>query len=104
MENRVVVTGLGVVSAVGNEIPAFWHSLREGKSGVGPLMTFDASQFDSRIAGEVKGFNPALYGLSTKDNLCARHKALASPPIILVEHNLSVRTYPALIFITPSSV
>jgi len=66
-ENRVVVTGLGVVSAVGNDIPAFWQSLREGKSGVGPLMTFDASKFDSRIAGEVKGFNPALYGLSTKD-------------------------------------
>ncbi|MEK6727732.1 MAG: beta-ketoacyl-ACP synthase II [Candidatus Omnitrophota bacterium] len=67
MENRVVVTGLGVVSAVGNDIPTFWQSLKEGKSGVGPLMTFDASKFDSRIAGEVKGFNPALYGLSTKD-------------------------------------
>ena len=66
-ENRVVVTGLGVISAVGNDIPTFWQSLREGKSGVGPLMTFDASKFDSRIAGEVKGFNPALYGLSTKD-------------------------------------
>lgn len=67
MENRVVVTGLGVISAIGNDIPAFWKSLKEGKSGVGPLMTFDASKFDSRIAAEVKGFDPALYGLSTKD-------------------------------------
>lgn len=66
-ENRVVVTGLGVISAIGNDIPVFWKSLQEGKSGVGPLMTFDASKFDSRIAAEVKGFDPALYGLSTKD-------------------------------------
>lgn len=66
-ENRVVVTGLGVISAIGNDVPAFWKSLQEGKSGVGPLMTFDASKFDSRIAAEVKGFDPALYGLSTKD-------------------------------------
>lgn len=66
-EHRVVVTGLGVVSAIGNDISTFWNSLREGKSGVGPLTTFDASKFDSRIAAEVKGFVPALYGLSTKD-------------------------------------
>lgn len=66
-ENRVVVTGLGVISAIGNDIPVFWKSLQEGKSGVGPLMTFDASKFDSRIAAEVKGFDPELYGLSTKD-------------------------------------
>lgn len=66
-EHRVVVTGLGVVSAIGNDISTFWNSLREGKSGVGPLTAFDASQFDSRIAAEVKGFVPALYGLSTKD-------------------------------------
>lgn len=66
-EHRVVVTGLGVVSAIGNDISTFWNSLREGKSGVGPLTTFDASKFDSRIAAEVKGFVPALYGLSSKD-------------------------------------
>lgn len=66
-EHRVVVTGLGVVSAIGNDIPAFWDSLKEGRSGVGPLTTFDASKFDSRIAAEVKGFDPAFYGLSTKD-------------------------------------
>lgn len=66
-ERRVVVTGLGVISAVGNDAPTFWKSLKEGESGVGPFTAFDASAFDSRIAAEVKGFDPALYGLSTKD-------------------------------------
>lgn len=65
--NRVVVTGLGVISPVGNEIPVFWHALKEGKSGIGPLTTFDASAFESRIAGEVKVFDPVSYGISLKD-------------------------------------
>jgi len=71
-EHRVVVTGLGVISAVGNDAAAFWKALKEGKGGIGPITSFDASKFDSRIAGEVKGFNPALYGISVKDT---RHMA-----------------------------
>jgi 3-oxoacyl-[acyl-carrier-protein] synthase II len=67
MENRVVVTGLGVISAVGNDVPGFWEALKAGRSGIDKLTTFDASQFDSRIAGEVKGFDPALYGMTSKD-------------------------------------
>lgn len=67
MEKRVVVTGLGVISPIGNDIPSFWRSLREGKSGIGMLTSFDATKFDSRIAGEVKGFDPALHGISFKD-------------------------------------
>ncbi|MCX5697332.1 MAG: beta-ketoacyl-ACP synthase II [Candidatus Omnitrophica bacterium] len=66
-EHRVVVTGLGIISPVGNDVPAFWEALKQGKSGVGPLTSFDASKFDSRIAAEIKGFDPALYGLSSKD-------------------------------------
>jgi 3-oxoacyl-[acyl-carrier-protein] synthase II len=66
-ENRVVVTGLGMVSAVGNDVSSCWEALKSGKSGIGPLTSFDASRFDSRIAGEVKGFDPFLYGLSSKD-------------------------------------
>ena len=67
MENRVVITGLGAISAVGNDVPSFWEALKAGKGGIGPLTTFDASAFDSRIAGEVKGFDPHLYALSSKD-------------------------------------
>ncbi|MFA5096836.1 MAG: beta-ketoacyl-ACP synthase II [Candidatus Omnitrophota bacterium] len=67
MKNRVVITGLGVISPLGNDVASFWKALKEGKSGVGPVTKFDASQFDSRIAGEVKGFDPALYGLEFKE-------------------------------------
>jgi len=67
METRVVVTGLGVISAVGNDVSSFWQALKAGKNGVGPIATFDASKFDSRIAGEVKGFDPGFYGMSSKD-------------------------------------
>ena len=58
---RVVVTGLGAVTPVGNDVPAMWRALCAGESGVGPITSFDAAQFDSRIAAEVKGFDPAQY-------------------------------------------
>jgi 3-oxoacyl-[acyl-carrier-protein] synthase II len=66
-KRRVVVTGLGVISPVGNDVATYWKALKEGVSGVDKLTTFDASAFDSRIAGEIKGFNPQLYGLTKKD-------------------------------------
>jgi 3-oxoacyl-[acyl-carrier-protein] synthase II len=66
-ENRVAVTGLGVISPVGNSVPSFWAALKEGKSGVGKLTTFDASAFDSRIAAEVKNFDHLAYGITKKD-------------------------------------
>ena len=67
MKKRVVITGLGVISPVGNDIASFWQSLKEGKSGVGPITSFDAADFDSRIAAEVKNFDPTHYGISLKD-------------------------------------
>ena len=56
---RVVVTGLGVVTPVGLDVPAMWQALLEGRSGIGPIRRFDAAAFDSRIAAEVDGFDPA---------------------------------------------
>jgi 3-oxoacyl-[acyl-carrier-protein] synthase II len=67
MENRVVVTGLGIISPNGNDVSSFWKSMKEGIGGVGPLTSFDPAKFDSRIAAEVKGFDPALYGMNSKD-------------------------------------
>lgn len=58
MRRRVVVTGIGVVSPVGNNKEDFWTSLVNGRSGVGPLCSFDCKDYDSRIAGEVKNFTP----------------------------------------------
>jgi len=56
MTERVVVTGLGVVSCVGNDPTAFWDALIHGRSGIGPITAFDATPFKTRIAGEVKNF------------------------------------------------
>jgi 3-oxoacyl-[acyl-carrier-protein] synthase II len=64
--HRVVVTGLGVISPVGNTLDEFWKSLCEGKSGVGRITLFDASGFSSQIGGEVKGFDPLTF-ISPKD-------------------------------------
>jgi 3-oxoacyl-[acyl-carrier-protein] synthase II len=57
-KTRVVVTGLGAVTPVGNTVEAFWRSICEGRSGVGPITHFDAKRLDARIAAEVKDFDP----------------------------------------------
>jgi 3-oxoacyl-[acyl-carrier-protein] synthase II len=61
MRRRVVVTGLGAVSPVGNDVATTWRSLLEGKSGGAPITKFDASNFAVRFACEVKGFDPLQY-------------------------------------------
>lgn len=58
---RVVVTGLGAITPIGNNLAEYWESLLSGRSGIGPITLFDASRHDCRIAGEVKGFNPHDY-------------------------------------------
>lgn len=63
---RVVVTGLGAITPIGNNLAEYWESLLSGRSGIGPITLFDASRHDCRIAGEVKGFNPHDY-LDRKD-------------------------------------
>ena len=63
---RVVVTGLGCISPVGNDVEEAWHNLIQGKSGAGTITRFDASLYPSRIAAEVKGFDPLGF-LSTKE-------------------------------------
>lgn len=55
---RVVVTGLGAVTPLGLDVPGLWHGIEEGRSGIGPITRFDASAHDTRIAAEVKGFDP----------------------------------------------
>lgn len=56
-QKRVVVTGLGVVSPVGSTLDSFWAAIQAGESGIGPITYFDASAFDTKFAGQVKGFN-----------------------------------------------
>lgn len=58
---RVVVTGMGAITPLGNTVTEYWSSLLEGRSGIGPITLFDASRHACRIAGEVKGFDPCDY-------------------------------------------
>jgi 3-oxoacyl-[acyl-carrier-protein] synthase II len=61
LRRRVVVTGVGLVIPTGIGVPEAWKNACEGKSGIGPLTRFDAKDFETRIAGEVKGFTPEKY-------------------------------------------
>ncbi|MBF6591782.1 MAG: beta-ketoacyl-[acyl-carrier-protein] synthase II, partial [Ktedonobacterales bacterium] len=61
MSRRVVVTGIGLVSPLGNDTPTTWKALVEGRSGVGPITTFDTSDQEVRIAAETKGFDASKY-------------------------------------------
>ena len=76
--NRVVVTGMGILAPNGIGLEAFWDSLVAGRSGVGPITHFDASAFKSRIAGEVKDFQPLDYiDPKFKPKRMARHTQFA---------------------------
>ena len=63
---RVVITGLGIISPVGNTVPEAWDNIVNGRSGIGAITRFDASSFPVKIAGEVKGFDLGAY-LSPKE-------------------------------------
>ena len=54
---RVVVTGLGALAPNGNDLDSFWDALVNGRSGIGPITKFDASEHRAQIAGEIKGFD-----------------------------------------------
>ncbi len=66
-KRRVVMTGAWAVTPVGNTAEEFWASLLAGRSGIGPITRFDASQMPTRIAGEIKGFDPLKY-IDKKDD------------------------------------
>ncbi len=60
-KQRVVVTGMGVISPVGNDVATFWNNIKNGVSGIGPLTKCDATGLDSKVAAEVKGFDAKAY-------------------------------------------
>lgn len=92
MKRRVVVTGMGMVTPLGIGTEASWQALCRGRSGVGPVTGFDAGEFRTRIAGEVKGFNP----LDFIDRKLARrgdrfiHFALAAARMALEDAKLKI--------------
>lgn len=58
---RVVITGMGIISPIGNDISSFWNSLTAGVCGIGPITAFDTAEYKVKLAAEVKGFDPLLY-------------------------------------------
>lgn len=93
---RVVVTGLGAITPIGNTLTDYWQGLLSGRNGIGPITLFDASGHDCRIAGEVKGFDPHEY-LDRKDAkrmdrfaqfaVAASKQALADAQFVINELN-----------------
>ena len=66
MTRRVVVTGMGTVNPLGNNVKDFWSAIRAGENGIGALDRFDTKDFSAKIAGQVKGFAPEKV-LETKE-------------------------------------
>jgi 3-oxoacyl-(acyl-carrier-protein) synthase len=92
--NRVVITGMGILAPNGTGLESFWESLLACRSGVGPITAFDASGFKSRIAGEVKDFDPLEYmDAHWKPKRMARHTQLAyaATQMALKDANLDLK-------------
>jgi 3-oxoacyl-[acyl-carrier-protein] synthase II len=66
-DRRVVITGMGVITPIGNELDTFWDNLKNGVSGIGKITAFDTSAYDCQIAGEVRDFEPKDYFNNPKD-------------------------------------
>ena len=92
MNKRVVVTGLGMVSPLGIGVNENWEAICQGKSGIGPVTRFDITDFPSKIAGEVKGFNPEDFidKKETKKMDIFIHYALASGMMALKDSGLII--------------
>ncbi|MEN3371311.1 MAG: 3-oxoacyl-[acyl-carrier-protein] synthase [Verrucomicrobiota bacterium] len=68
MNRRVVITGMGVITPVGNDLETFWRSLLNGVSGIERIQAFDVSQYDCQIGGEVRNFEPKDFFKNPKDS------------------------------------
>src|SRR3984893_6296433 len=66
-DRRVVITGMGVVTPVGNDVETFWSNLKNGVSGIHTIDSFDTTAYDCKICGQVRGFDPKLFFKNPKD-------------------------------------
>jgi 3-oxoacyl-[acyl-carrier-protein] synthase II len=89
---RVVITGLGLVTSLGHTVGETWEALCQGRSGIGPIAQFDASEYPVRFAGEVRNFDPSRY-LAYKDirrNDAFVHLAVAASRQALEQAQISI--------------
>jgi 3-oxoacyl-[acyl-carrier-protein] synthase II len=92
MERRVVITGVGLVSPLGIGTQPNWEALLAGTSGIGPITRFDTADYPAKIAGEVKGFDPALYSPAkeVKKSDLFIHYALAATQFAMEDSGLKI--------------
>lgn len=92
LKRRVVITGMGVVTPLGNDLETTWAALLAGQSGVGPITRFDASDLPTRIAAEVKDFNPAdhMDAKDVKKMDLFTHYAMAASRMALTDSGLDI--------------
>ena len=76
MKRRVVITGLGAITPIGNTVDEFWEGIKEGRCGIGAITKFDTSDYKVKIAAEVKGFSAKerMDFKSAKENSLPRNK------------------------------
>ena len=89
---RVVITGIGVVSPLGCDLKTFWERMKAGESGIGPVTKFDVTGYESRIAGQVKEFDPGKFiekkELRRMDEFC--HYAVAAAQLAVNDAGLNL--------------
>ena len=87
---RVVITGMGAITPIGNSVEEFWNGIKEGKTGFGPITYFDTADYRCKLAAEVKDFDPTQYMdkksgsivlmISVAQRLLTRHTTLKDNP------------------------
>jgi 3-oxoacyl-[acyl-carrier-protein] synthase II len=97
LNRRVVITGIGLLTPLGNDVSTNWENLCAGRSGIAPITHFDATALPVRFAGEVRGFDPASY-IDKKDIKRMdpfTHYAVAAAQMAVADARFSVETVPA---------
>lgn len=91
-KRRVVVTGVGMITPLGNDVDTTWKGILEGKSGIGPLTRLNADEFPVKVAAEVKDFNPELFMDKTDARKMDRFTqyAVASALMAVKDANLTI--------------
>jgi 3-oxoacyl-[acyl-carrier-protein] synthase II len=92
-DRRVVITGLGAITPLGNDVETFWQNLKNGVSGIHTIEAFDTSAYDCKIGGEVRGFDPKAFFKNPKDVRRTdrfAHLALAAAKMALEDSGIDV--------------
>src|SRR2546421_9597270 len=103
---RVVITGMGVITPIGNDVETFWRNLQNGVSGIDCITSFDTSAYDCRIAGEVHDFEPKNFFNNPKDVRRAdryTHLAMAAAKMAMQDSGVDMERSIAIVLARSSA-